>query len=679
MKRLASLPIIAAALILLSPALEAATNRTPQSSYRSGPVETLELPQINDVYVIHFVIDGTNLRTFDRVLDDGRLPNIQRLMVDRGARFTHGLSSFPTTSTTVYQSFASGLLPGHSGIPHLERFDREEEIGIVYLAPGGPRKMNADFFNLRALFNPESPGLSPPSTIFELLRGHSTASVYSSIYRGASHAHPKKAPLHALWSTYVSKSPEKVDVLAFREILKLFSGEEPPRYTLAGLYSSDILGHLHGPLSEEVAEALVQFDLFLGEFFKLLEERGISNKTYIIVSADHGMHSSGELFDLNGKLEDAGIEVLSNRSRGKHFTLYAASRGVASSHIYVKHEGGFEPIEDPEILRSHPTSEGDSVDLIELMLSLEATDLLIVRAGDKAARVYDGEGRAAFISCYEIRHEDYCSYRFDRTRGDPLDLSKSPAVRHLIDGRPHASSSWRDADGGGSYPDAVIQLSQIFADGRGGDAFITARERFGFRKIKAGNHGGPTEGDMRVPLLIFGPTVPHGGFRVARSVDIYPLLTEWFGLDVPPENHDGRNPFKAHPADPLLEKLSELEQLFDGKPSIIRMIDVPGFVRNEVYRAALPKDFARLLPAARKEARLRSRQLAKVRGLLIALERQAEGGEGPRVTEAEYLADHAAIVKRAVKSLERSLARMEDMVSVMENCGNAYSRSCLSM
>ena len=680
MKKALLLCIIAAAGLLLSPSLDAAGRRAPRQAADDGaPVQTRELPRISDVYVVHFVVDGTNRRIFEKTLAEGKLPNTQRIMVERGASFTHALSSFPTTSTSVYQSYVSGLLPGRSGIPHLERFDRDAEIAIGYLTAGGPRLMNADFFNLKALYNPSISEMAPPSTIFELLRGHPTAAIYSSVHRGASHAHPEKAPVHALWSTYVSNSPEKVDILAFRELLRLFRREAPPRYTLAGLYSADILGHLHGPQSAEVADALVQFDRFLGEFFSLLDERKIADRTYIIVSADHGMHASGELFELQKNLEEAGVVVFSDGPRKKGFTLYAASRGVASSHIYVRHEGGFKPIQDPDILRRHPKADGGSVDLVKLILSLEATDLLIVRAGDAGARIHDREGRSADIACYSIDHEDHCSYRFDRAKGDPLRLSESPHVKHLIDGRPHSSAAWRAASADEQYPDAVIQLSQIFGDGRGGDAFITTRERFGFRKVKAGNHGGPTEDDMRVPLLISGPTVPRGTFGVARSVDIYPLLLEWFGLDVPRENHDGTHPFAARAENPLREKLAALEQLFDGKPSLMSMIDVPGFVKGEVYRVAPPGEFARLLPVAREEATLRSRQLAKIRKLLAALGRQAEDKEAPRVAENGYLLDHTAIAGRAKASLERSLTRMEDILSVLERCRSAGSGSCLSL
>ena len=680
MRKLVSI-IVAAAIVIFAAASSPAAGRyTRPTSEAPAPVDEALVARINDIYVIHFILDGTNLRAFDQAIADGRMPTLEERILKRGARFTQATSAFPSTSTTVYQSFASGLLPGHAGIPHLERFDRIDERPIAYLAAGGPAALNSDFINLRALLSPDEGNLTAPTTIFDLLRGHPTAAIYSSFFRGAAIVHPEQAPIHALWSTYVTDSAQKVDVLAFREVLGLFRSDAIPRYAHVGLYSSDIIGHHFGPESPEVADVLKQFDLFLAEFFALLEERGIADKTYVIVSADHGMHESGELFGLQKELEAAGVAVRSESPRKKDFTLYAANRGVSSSHVYVRHDGGFAPITDPELLRRHPKIGGGSVDLVELILGMEATDLLVIRAGERRARIHGHDGLQADIACYPMRGVDYCSYRFDRARGDPLGYASNRELAPLLDGRPHSTFAWRAATAGERYPDAVIELAQIFHDGRAGDAFITTRERFGFRKVKAGNHGGPLENDMRVPLVIAGPSVPHGNFGAARSVDLYPLLIEWFGLGTTRGTSDGVNPFAAPAGDEALAaKLAAVEQAFDGKPPLMKMIDVPAFVRKDVHPVVAAAEFARLKPLAEEEAHLRSRQLAKVRGVLKALEREASREDAPRVAPDGYLADHTAIVKRAKAWLEGSLTRMEDVATVLDRCRDAYSSQCRAL
>lgn len=634
---------------------------------------------INDVHVIHFVLDGLSYKAFEKALAQDRVPTLRQHFIDGGATFTHAISGFPSTSTTIYQSFVTGLFPGHAGIPHLERFDRKKQEVIGYLTPKGAAKINSDLINLRALLNPDVVQIEPPTTIFELLKGYPTAAVYSSFSRGASYVHPKKAPIRALWSTYVTEDIHKVDVLAMRKILDLYQGdfEKIPRYTLAGLYSSDISGHHFGPMSDEVQDALHQFDLFLAEFLELLQKRGLYNKTYIIISADHGMHESGDLFHFQKALEKKGIVTKPKNPRSKNYTIYTANRGVVSSHLYIRHNGGFAPIDDPQILRHHPVGEGNHIDLIDLILSLDATDLLIVRAGNQKVQIFNGEWQSADIACTTINLTDYCSYRFDRTKGDPLGYSKEPDIAKLLDDKPHSTYVWREATAGKYYPDGIIQLSQIFHDSRAGDAFITTRGRFGFRKVKAGNHGGPAIDDMHIPLVIRGPSVPHATFSTARSVDIYPLLLKWFGLRVPSGNYDGINPFTPAPhEDPAVSTLAALELLLETKPPLIKVVAVSDFVRKEVLPIAKPAEFRHLKKIAQEELGRRAKLIQVLSTLLTSLETQEKNRDAPQITDPLYLADHIEIVRRMKEDTRQSIRVMEDISSILKNCANSAAISC---
>ncbi|HQC50891.1 MAG TPA: alkaline phosphatase family protein, partial [bacterium] len=392
--------------------------------------------RINDAYVIHFILDGTNAEAFENAREKGLLPNISNMFFENGAVFEKGLSLFPSTSTTVYQSYATGLLPGRSGIPHLQRMDRNTMEVVDYMTISGNRMMNSDLINTLALINPASGNLGEKTSIFELLEGHPSAAIYSSFYRGASYVYPK-IPIKALWSAYVSGNREKVDDLALKRVMKIFSNDDAgkiPRYTLVGLYSSDIVGHHFGPKSPEVEGVLARFDLFLAQFDELLGKRGLKEKTYIVVTADHGMHESGRLFKLQKELEEKGAHFKPRSPKDKKFIIFAADRGVVSTHIYVRHDGGFEPLTDPETLRSLPSIHGGDLDLIKSLLELEATEFVIVRRGERNSRIFSKDGKSADIDCFRIGRSDYCSYEFDRSLGDPFNYSSNPELSHLLDG-----------------------------------------------------------------------------------------------------------------------------------------------------------------------------------------------------------------------------------------------------
>jgi len=587
---------------------------------------------INDVYVVHFVLDGMNRGVFDKLLDEGKLPAIKEHFVDHGAVFEDALSNFPSTSPTIYQSYVTGLLPGNSGIPHLERFDRKNKKTIGYLSTSGYLKINDDLINLKALENPDTVKLQPPTTIYELLGGHPTFALYSSFRRGASDFFPKRVPMHALWSAYVTENGLKIDYLAYEKLFGIFGEKDIPRYTLVGLYSVDFLEHEFGIKSVEAKNAVTQFDIFLREFLELLKKQGIADKTYLIVSADHGMHDTGKLFKLEKSLLNAGIFVKPGNPKIKDYTLYAADRGISSTHIYIKHDGGWEPVEDADILRSHPKKGGGTVDLIQTLLDLEPTMLVIARDGGRAARIFDAHGGQSRIECYNLNSIDWCSYHVTPNHGDPLHYYGRKNLAHLQDGEPHSTFEWKKATVNEEYPDAVIQLSQIFHDGRAGDLFVIPKSEWGFRKAKAATHGSIIFDDMRVPMLISGPTVPAGKFGVIRSCDIYPLLLKWFGINVPKNNYDGVDPFeKIEPESKEWQQLATLEQTA---------------ARGGKVRAS-----GRMAALAREELNRRQILLKKLKAYEMELIRQPLKN------------DHVDIVRRAIELTEERVKRMQEITN----------------
>ncbi len=591
-------------------------------------------PQINDVYVVHFVMDGMNRRIFNALLDSGKLPNVKEHFVDNGAVFKDALSNFPSTSPTIYQSYVTGLLPGNSGIPHLERFDRKNEKVIGYLTTSGYLKINDDMINMRALQNPDVARLQPPTTIYELLDGHPTFSLYSSFRRGAADYFPKRVPIHALWSTYVTDSAENIDYLAYKKIFDIFKKADIPRYMLVGLYSVDVLEHEFEIESKRVEHAVVQFDLFLKEFLELLKERGIADRTYLILSADHGMHDTGKRFDLEKPLIEAGVFIKPGNPKIHSYTLYTADRGISSTHIYVKHDGGWEPIESADILRDHPKKGGGTIDLTQTLLSLEPTMFVIARDGERAARIFDKHGGESRIECYSLKFTDWCSYRVADNRSDPLHYKGRAHLTRLLDGEPHSTLEWKAAAVNEDYPDAVVQLAQIFWDGRAGDFFVIPESQWGFRKAKAATHGSIIFDDMRVPILISGPTVQKGSFGVIRSCDIYPMLVKWFGLHVPEENYDGVDPFeKISPESKEWQQLAKLEQTVAGGGNARASGRIAALAREELKRR---QDLAQKLEVYELE-----------------------------LTRGPTKDDHADIVRRALELTRERAKRMQKLLGTI--------------
>lgn len=568
---------------------------------------------INDIYVIHLVVDGINQKIFYQALESGKMPNIKELFVGNGAVFTDAVSLFPTVSTTVYQSFTTGLFPGNAGIPHLERLVREKEKVIGYLTFSGSLKINDDFINLKALQNPDVAELNPPSTIFELLSGHPTLSLYSPFRLGASIKIPKRFPLRALWDGFVEHRGDKIDLLAFNKLLKIFKMKNPPRYSLVGLYSADFEGHYFGESSDEVEDTLEQLDLLVKEFWELIEKRGLAQKTYLIISADHGMHDIGKQFEIQKLLFESGI--LAN------YALYAVDRGVASTQIYIK---------DGE------TKNNTGVDLIKLILDMEPAQMVISRDKNGSVRIFTDNGES-LIECYNLNSTDWCSYTIISGKADPLSYTGNPKLTSLLDGKPHPSREWLARTAHTEFPDAVVSLHQIFRDGRAGDIFVIPKKEWGFRGVKAATHGSIITEDMKIPMLMRGPTVPKGSFGVMRASDIYPLLIDWFGLDLPKENYDGVNPFEKRETESQNWcLLAELEQLSSKGKKINKMASAK---HNEISFIG------------KKELSSRKTLLKKLK-----IERERLSNERPAN-------DHLQIIDRIIRLTEERIVNMERVLN----------------
>lgn len=615
---------------------------------RSSPAQ-----EINDVYVIHFILDGTNYNAMLRAVSEGKMPTVHQLFFKKGAVFTQAISTFPSTSTCAYQSFISGLLPGHAGIPHLQRFDRQKEKFIDYLSASGHSKINGDLINLNALQNPNVVNLDIPTTIFELLEDHPTMSLYTSIRRGATIALPQRIPLHALWSTYVTEQINNVDSLAYEKIMEIYDQSLPriPRYALVGLYSSDISGHFFGAHSDEVQEILVQFDFFMRDFLQLLNEKGIGEKTYFIISADHGMHNTENLFRFKEAVGEVGFKVKTKNPRQGDYNLVAADRGVSSTHVYTRRQdNSFKPLMDADELRHFPSKDGRHINLLDFILSLEPTELIAVRDGESSVVIYDRNRNSSRIDCFLINSDQWCSYRVEKG-ADPLRF-KSSRARDLTDGQPHSSQEWKHATSDEYYTDAVIQLGTLFQDGRGGDLFIIPKNEWGFRKIKHATHGSLIADDMHIPLFISGPTVPQGMFRAMRTVDIFPLLLEWFGLHVPQANHDGVNPFKDdEPKNRNWQSLARLEQLITES-------------NIHISKLALRKN-KYLLRLAREEAERREILHQGLKRYIDDLRRQLDDEDAPKVAPKAYIEDHLAIAERIEKLTARRKKVMQRIVRLL--------------
>ena len=489
----------------------------------------------NDVYVYVLVLDGLDLQTFKEALDSGGLPNIKRYFIKDGA-FFEGVSLFPSASNTVYQAVVSGLFPGHAGIPYLTWFNRKTKRPINYFTPNGQRRLGRDILNLLTMLDEESSedGLTP-STIFKML-GKDTLAIYSS-FSGDANVRLPKNPLPALWAVFVKGKEEKLDEYAFHYLTRYISKENIPRFAMVGLYSSDALGHHFGRGSPRVIENLKAFDERLGRFISLLKEKGIFEKTYIILLADHGMHNTpSSKLDLPSMIRSIGLTPYP----GKDYNAYVSHRGIASAQLYIRGKDGWEARPGIGEMMHYPTKKG-YINIIEELVRKGEIRFVVARNGYHNVEVFSKDGHATITYSSAMGKR---WYRYTDKDGDPLKIRGSNA-RGMI-GRFFDQETWGERLRDHIYPDAVVQLAQIFEDGKSGDIFVIPEQDYVFYRKKAATHGAIYREDMEIPVLMRGPGVKGGGGYI-RPTDLFVEIASWFGMKVDIDHTDAGWRYRSSP------------------------------------------------------------------------------------------------------------------------------------
>lgn len=549
MTRLTALLFAILSIIVASPRTVAATDTAP--------------------YVVILLIDGARSDIVHELAAQGKLPNIQKLFLDGGLDVTHGTTVFPTTSTNAYQSFMTGLFPGHAGIPYLARYSRAEKESVEYLSLKGIKIMNADLLNWYQLNDPQFSYQVTQGSLFDHLNNLGTASIYATFNRDATVQTPQ-LPLRAAWNTFVLHDHEMLDVLAYKKLKKIYDGpiDTVPHLSFVALLAVDVLAHQEGAHAPRLLNHYTAIDRMIGDFWALLEKRGLADKTYLVLVGDHGNHDISERSYLRERLIKEGVAIRSRHMRPP-YELAINARGVSCAIIAVAGQNGWKSYPTLDDLRRVPTRKGNELDLIHYLRHQPETDLLLVRNGNHHVRIFNENSEAEVTRVWSSGKYWY-SYRV-LNGGDPLKYTEDLQLKPLIaNNTPLTAAQWLPLTAKKEYGDAIVQIGQIFTDGRVGDMMIVPKPNWVFRHEKASTHGGLSQEDIHIPIMMHGPGIAPQKMTYGRSVDVMPTILAWFGKTTP--HRDGQDLFHPDPSPSRAEtELARQEmRLLNGHTPVAR-------------------------------------------------------------------------------------------------------------
>ncbi|MBI2690935.1 MAG: alkaline phosphatase family protein [Solirubrobacterales bacterium] len=449
---------------------------------------------------IVLLADGARADVFERMLNAGELPEIQRHVVDRGGHRT-ATSTFTSTTIPAHLPFLTGRFAGSADVPGYRWFDRRKQPRHGPLGPWSFRSYNG----FESMLVDRDIADDVP-TLFELAPG--SQNIFGAITRGLTRGGNVAATRkNLLWlKAHFFEDYEIADSAARKMLAASLDKLVPFRFVV--MPGIDWNSHYDDPFGEGAYEAYRRVDRTVGEVARKLERLGRYEKTLLAVVSDHGHEQVREHFDLGPRMQgDLGLKVAFHSMKAwrmKPDALCAIS-GNAMAHIYLN--------------TVVPT-------LSEWLLAEPAVDIIASREPDRSILVESRRGRAELAEV-----PGGLTYR--PIDGDPFGYDVLPRELDFET----ALTATADSE----YPDGLLQLAQIFRSPRSGDVVVSAAPGYDLREQyerpqHRSSHGALHAAHMNVPLAISLPVVDGP----ARTADVFSMVLEHLQI-AEPAGVDGRS------------------------------------------------------------------------------------------------------------------------------------------
>lgn len=463
---------------------------------------------------IFFLADGARVDVFAELLKRGDLENIQKYVVSPGG-FLKGITVFPSTTGPAYTPYLLGRFPGRCNLPGIRWFDRR----YYDSSPFSLRRFRSYAGPQSFLINRDIECGSP--TLFGLVPG--SVSILNEITRGISPSGNNKTKYLKYYLVVKSHFTDRSDDVeeAGGRIL-IDSLEDSPRFVFCVFPATDAYSHRYHPFHRKVMESYRRLDRYVGVVAERVAQRGELDDTLFVVGSDHGLTSTHSHFDSLGFLLRRGFRPLYYTNVLRHFLDADSSvmvSGNSMAHYYFKNSDGW---------RRHTRCE-EIADVVDELSSRPEVDIVCARTGGKGGEVKIMNPRGEALVSFD--EEGLIFYR--NVSGDPLGYgfsSKKTDASELL-------QLTIDSD----YPDAPLQILQLFESPRTGDVVVSSKPGYDLRATHEnpehhGSHGSLHKDHMVVPLLMSRPA----RHDYVRTADIFSSIVRYLGFEVP-KGVDGRD------------------------------------------------------------------------------------------------------------------------------------------
>ncbi|MBZ5638158.1 MAG: alkaline phosphatase family protein [Acidobacteriia bacterium] len=501
-------------------------------------------------------VDGLRADVFERLLAEGRLPAIERLVKGRASTLGRALASFPSSTAPSVPEFLTGRYADRTtSMPRaIHAFDRSS---------GSARRYSLE----PAAWDDGTP------TLFTLLdsRGETSYSLFEGRFESSVSFSSKR---ELVWGGILEAlhlpvyNPDRSLLRQFRRMVEVRG--MPPRAAFLMFNSVDLAGHLRSPESKRYEDALVHLDRLLeSELLDWMKRYPLPgggsylDDTTIAIFGDHGMESSRRFVDLPGVLKRQGLKVVDmgtvfqvavreklSRKWAARPDVVLAPGGSNVTQVYLRRAG--------ETWATGPASGSETESIARQLAAVPGVEFVVRRlAGDRLELRAEGKRRAVLVEDGDGGSRTFAYLVGPGPGEDPLGYLADPAASRLVqvvdgslDGPVdpiafHGFDEWHLASEATTYPAAVPLILKGCASGpTQGDLVLTSAPGWSFLRHSQGDHGGLRQDSIETALLLSGPRVRAGASLAgSRLIDLLPTFLDLLGLVADPDylaSLDGR-------------------------------------------------------------------------------------------------------------------------------------------
>ncbi|WP_432710631.1 alkaline phosphatase family protein [Pedobacter sp.] len=465
----------------------------------------------NKKRTVFYLLDGARPDILTDLIAAGTLPNLKRI-VDDGT-FRIATTCFPSTTGPAYLPILTGHFPGTMNIPGIrwfnkKAFKRSRWNTMAMRSYCGPEA---------SYFNTDMPAEKP--TLFDLLGD--SYNLYNMITRNISAEFDlgKKGKSLLYTRAHFGKRHHPVDIQGHERIMKLLKSGKDFDFLFAVFPSVDWDSHYHHIKDHRTIEAYKIADNSIGEVRALLEEKGWWDNTLFMLASDHGLTPTHTHFDLSDWMTAQGLKAVSYPMIWKanpKCAVMISGNSFGSIHL-LDHEGDH-VLHQPELMKLFGEER------LTALVNQKAVDFITYRGYHKGEYyVQNGQGKALITY-----HEE--KYDYQPLDADPFSIGPISAASHLAALELTVESN---------YPDALVQIVQLFNGDRAGDIIVSAANGYDLRDFweypeHKGSHGSLTKEHILVPMLY---NQKGWADHAARTSDIFPSILKW--MNKPPVPCEG--------------------------------------------------------------------------------------------------------------------------------------------